>query len=382
MAHETVYVEEVTSLAALTEHWPAWRQLRDDRLEDNIYSSPEFVLAGLRSYAARPFNLAFIYRGRGACRQMIGCAPFEAAASDRQPPLRTLRFWSTPHSYLSQPLLHRDHATEAAAGLWDWLAAAEPSNSLVSLPLMGIESSTWQAMSQALEPRGVAATIRHRFDRPALLRCRSFNDYLASLPAKRRKNYRRCWRALNAAGEVEVRHRRDATARCDWTSRFVRMEALGWKGERGSALACSAADVAFFEQITRAYGDRADLFYSEIRLDGVAVAMSASFVEGTTLFGFKVAFDPRYRRYSPGVLNAVHEARLFLESADLQIGESGANARSFIGSYWRDSTPMAEVLLPGNSTGRLAVAGFEKATRAKRGARVVLEALRKPRRVA
>ena len=42
---------------------------------------------------------------------------------------------------------------------------------------------------------------------------------------------------------------------------------------------------------------RADLFYSEVRLDGVPAAMCASLVEGTTLFGSKVAFYRKVYRY-------------------------------------------------------------------------------------
>ncbi len=382
MAHESVYLDEVTSLAAVRSHWQAWRQLCDDRLEDNIYASPEFVLAGLRNYASRPFRLVFVYRDEGARRKLIGCAPFEVLQPLSQIPPRTVGFWATPHSFLSQPLLHRDHAAEAIDGLLDWLATAVPSIDLVSLPLMGVESPTWHAIRRVLDARGAAAAVRYGFARPSLARCGSFDDYLMSLSPKRRKNYRRSWRALNDAGEVEVRLRRDLTASSEWASRFMRMEALGWKGELGSALACNDSDTAFFEEITAAFGDRADLFYTEIRLDGVPVAMSASFVEGRTLFGFKVAFDPAFRGYSPGLLNAVQEVRLFLESTELQVGESGANAESFIGSYWRDRVPMAKVLLAANGAGRLAVSGLEKAKRAKRGARMALETFGRSSKVA
>ncbi len=160
------------------------------------------------------------------------------------------------------------------------------------------------------------------------------------------------------------------------------MEASGWKGERGSALACCAADVEFFDELTNAYGHRADLFYTEVRIDGVAAAMCASLVEGMTLCGFKVAFDPAYGEYSPGLLNAVQEVRLFLASPELVFAESGANAKSFIGSYWRDRVPVAKALLPCSNVGRLALAGLDVVKRAKRRALLALETLRKPREAA
>jgi len=157
------------------------------------------------------------------------------------------------------------------------------------------------------------------------------------------------------------------------------MESSGRKGEHGSALACCGADIKFFDELTRAYSHRADLFYSEVRLDGVPAAMCASLVEGTTLFGFKVASGPAYGEYSPGVLNAVQEVRLFLESEELVFAESGANAQSFIGSYWRDRVPVAKVLLPSSKAGRLALASPDAAQRATRGALSAFETLRRSR---
>ena len=259
--------------------------------------------------------------------------------------------------------------------IWEWMAEAAPTIDLGALPLMGVDSPTWNVVRRVLSAHRVTPLIRYGFSRPALRRRGSFDEYLASLSAKRRKNYRRQWRALNGAAEVEVRHHRSLDAGSDWASRFMQMEASGWKGERGSALACCAADVKFFDELTSAFGQRADLFYTEVRLDGVAAAMCASLVEGATLFGFKVAFDPAYKEYSPGMLNAVQEVRLFLENPELVFADSGANANSFIGSYWRDRVPVAKVLLPCSTAGRLALASLDMVKRAKRGALLALETL-------
>lgn len=375
MAHETVWLEEVNSLEGVSAHWQAWRQLRDDRLEDNIYSSPEFVLAGLRAYPARPFKLLFVYRVDRGSKRLIGCAPFEVSALQPQSRLRTVNLWGTPHSYLSQPLLHRDCAAQAVAALCAWFEDAVPSVDLVALPRMGVESATWDVVRRVLEARGNRPLIRHGFLRPILRRRGSFEEYLASLSAKRRKTYRRQWRKLHRTASVEVRLHRFLASESDWATRFMQMEAAGWKGQRGSALGCCPADTKFFSELTRAYSDRADLFLSEVRVEGVAAAMSASLVEGTTMFGFKVAFDPAYGEYSPGLLNAVQEVRLFHESQELRLAESGANAESFIGSYWRERVPVAKVLLPSSRAGRLALSSLDTAQRAKRGALLAFETL-------
>ncbi|HJO04813.1 MAG TPA: GNAT family N-acetyltransferase [Acidobacteriota bacterium] len=379
MADGTVFVEEVTSLEGVRPHWHAWSQLRDERLEDNIYASPEFLLAGLRSYATKPFTLVFVYRDEAGGKRLIGCAPFETSPSQFRSRLHTATLWSTLHSYLSQPLLHRNHATEAVTALWDWAEGSAPSIDLLALPLMGVDSLTWDAMRRVLEARGVMPLIRRGFLRPMLSRYRSFDEYLASLSAKRRSNYRRQWRNLTHTAEVEVRHHRSLDAGSDWPARFMRMEASGWKGERGSALACCSADAAFFDALSGAYSRRGDLFFTEVRLAGGAIAMCSSFVEGGTLFGFKCAFDPAFGEHSPGMLTNVEEVRQFLDTPELQHADSGANGTSFIGSYWKDRAPVARVLLPSSNTGRLVLAGLNTARRAGRGALLALETVRRAR---
>ncbi len=177
--------------------------------------------AGLRSYPMRPFKLVFVYQVDGARKQLIGCAPFEVPVPHTQGRLRTVSFWSTPHSYLSQPLLQRDFAAEAIAAMWDWVEDAAPAIDLVVLPLVGVDSLTWDVVDRVPSARHATPLIRYGFPRPVLRRCGSFDEYLASLSAKRRKNYRRQWRALNRVAEVEVRQHRSLDEGSDWASQFM-----------------------------------------------------------------------------------------------------------------------------------------------------------------
>ena len=137
-----------------------------------------------------------------------------------------------------------------------------------------------------------------------------------------------------------------------------------------TALACSADDAAFFVDLVHRFQDRGELFWVELRLNGQAVAMSCSFVVATALFGFKVAHDPEFAAYSPGVLVAVQEIEAFLQSPELLVGDSGSSAESFIRSYWRGRARVAQILVPLSHKGRLALSGFRAARWVKHGVSV------------
>jgi CelD/BcsL family acetyltransferase involved in cellulose biosynthesis len=121
------------------------------------------------------------------------------------------------------------------------------------------------------------------------------------------------------------------------------LEAKSWKASSGTALICREEDSAFFTDVVNSIGERKQLFFVELRLNGQAIAMTSNFVAGKTLFAFKVAYDPQYARFSPGLLNEFEGMRLFHDTDDLQIGESGSVQDSYIRHYWRGRADMFSV---------------------------------------
>jgi CelD/BcsL family acetyltransferase involved in cellulose biosynthesis len=81
-----------------------------------------------------------------------------------------------------------------------------------------------------------------------------------------------------------------------------RVEAAGWKGERGTALAKDAARGAFFRRYASATAREGILRLGFMRLGGRAIAMQLAVECGERFWGFKHGYDEAFARFSPGIL--------------------------------------------------------------------------------
>ena len=87
-----------------------------------------------------------------------------------------------------------------------------------------------------------------------------------------------------------------------WIEEFLRVEASGWKGASGSALACSESGQRYFTQIATAAFRSGRLLMLGLDYDGEPVARRCAFLAGDGSFAFKTAYDERFAHYSPGTI--------------------------------------------------------------------------------
>jgi hypothetical protein len=164
-------------------------------------------------------------------------------------------------------------------------------------------------------PAFARLTVAERWERavlrpPAGIAC---EDYLAAAMGGGLKKRNAQARALAREGEVAITASRRGQA-VDAFERFIALEARGWKGAAGTALARMPADAAYMRACVRAFADADQVSLDEITLDGAPVA-AGLIVEaaGYNVF-WKTAFDERWRRCSPGVLlDMAVTRRLFAE---------------------------------------------------------------------
>lgn len=328
------------SLAEIEPHRAAWQGLMPRALEDNFYLSPDFLSATLRHLAAGRWLIVFVYRRGATGERLVAVAPFSRLRPGLKRPFSALSGFTSPHGYLSHPLLDRDDADSALDALWQWLERPSQPWQMISFHGVNESSPFLPRLRMLLERRGRHYLSKPMFLRPMLKRHGNFDEYLASLPAARRKNYRRRWKQLQADGRVEVALYRELAQAGDLADRFLQLEHLGWKGSRGTAMACAQHDTGFFREVVERCGGDGRLFFVELNFNGRPIAMTANFVTGRTLFAFKIAYDPAYQDYSPGILAEVQTARLFHQTPELTRGEGGATHLSYLRSYWRDLAEM------------------------------------------
>jgi CelD/BcsL family acetyltransferase involved in cellulose biosynthesis len=83
-----------------------------------------------------------------------------------------------------------------------------------------------------------------------------------------------------------------------------RVEALSWKGARGTAIASDARTLRFYDAVARWASARGWLRLAFLRLDGRAIAFQFDLEAGRTYYSLKIGYDPTFDRYSPGKLLA------------------------------------------------------------------------------
>ncbi len=134
----------------------------------------------------------------------------------------------------------------------------------------------------------------------------SWEAYAAARRGHLLRELRRRRRRLEEAGRVEFGVVDGGDARAGeieaLLSQGLAVEASGWKGERGTAIASRAATRQFYGEIARWAAHRGWLRLAFLRLDGRAIAFDFAIEHERVHYLLKTGFDPAFRRFAPGML--------------------------------------------------------------------------------
>lgn len=168
------------------------------------------------------------------------------------------------------------------------------------VPLRGpLYNALNEVMEEQLRPgRVVMREERAMLESP--LDPEAYRDSVCS--AKKRKSLGRRLRKLQDLGDVRFVWDWDDRELDQWIADFLKLEASGWKGSAGSAIACASATRKLFEQALTGAAQDGKLVRLSLELGGRPIAMLSNFVSKPASFGYKTAFDEDYAAYSPGVL--------------------------------------------------------------------------------
>ena len=130
---------------------------------------------------------------------------------------------------------------------------------------------------------------------------RSEGDFSRFALSRRfRHRLRHGWRKLEKLGAISLRRVESADA--ETLQQFYNLEQSGWKGKRGTAIACKAKTRQFCDSIA-AYAARYGYLTLYFLEQGDAVvAAHFAFTCGGRYYPLKVAFDENFSEYGPGHL--------------------------------------------------------------------------------
>lgn len=319
----------------------AWERLALRAAEPNPFFEPWYLLPSLRQWGAEDGVRVKVWFHDG---RLAGLMPVARQARYYGHPLTHAAVWLHANAFCGVPLM----AEGLEEAFWQDLLAHFDRRAgralFLHLPQMPAEGPVHAALLCVLAGSGRMHYCAAQENRAMLTGETSAAAYLESaMSAKKRKELRRQNNRLAEEGALAFERVEGAEDIAEWTAEFLALEAAGWKGEAGSALASAPDTAALFTEALAGAAAAGRLERLALRLDGRAIAMLANFITAPGAYSYKTAFDEAYARFSPGMLLQLENLAL-LEREDIHWADSCAvEGHPMIERLWRDARRMASL---------------------------------------
>ncbi|HZN86261.1 MAG TPA: GNAT family N-acetyltransferase [Burkholderiales bacterium] len=337
-----------------------WEDLAAHAVEPNPFYEPWMLLPALEAAGADPDKapeLVLVHaEGRTGRSRLVGLFPLERRPRYRGLPLGELRLWRHELCFLCTPLLRSGFEREALEAFLGWLAR-DSGASLLRLHYVPGEGLFHRALLRHFERHPQLMHFTERYTRALFRPRRSAEGYLrAAVRGRRLKEFRRLARRLADQGRLEYRQLGRSEHAADWIGAFLALEARGWKGRAGTALASTNANRAWFERIALEAGRRGRLLIHGLYLNGRALALSCKIRAGDGAYAFKIAYDEDYEQYSPGLLLELEQIVRMHGSPRIGWLDSCAVPEHFMANrLWLDRRALETVTVAAGGAGALLV---------------------------
>ena len=275
---------------------------------------------------------------------LIGLWPLQRERSAVSP-------WSHDYLYFPAPLIESGCEDRFAAAFLAWMDTQSAQTGHLKLSGFPATSDFFKALKQAAASQGNLFLPLGRFDRAYAIGHEEPDSYFnANLSRQRRKQLRAKKRKLGAHGEVTVEQLHDAKELNEWFDDFLRIEAAGWKGEAGTALSKKETHEQAFRKFTSAAFDQQQLQFTRLCTGGRPVAYAIDVLAGRGAFALKIAHDPAFHRYSPGVLLEADLLKRSLLNPEIDwVDSCASSSHSVLNSLWGETMPFTDVFISRSS---------------------------------
>ncbi|QDG75476.1 GNAT family N-acetyltransferase [Labrenzia sp. PHM005] len=325
-----------------------WQDLAGTACDPNPFFTPSFLQPYLRAFPAKSVQL-MVVRDRSSGDWLL-TAPIGRRPAGLAMPVNTA--WTSHYAPLGTPLLHPDAQADAIAL---FLKSAAGSSNTLALPFLpktsriaqlALKADGWTAgWSQLVERAGHGSG-----DLGA-------TQYEAAFHGKRRKEMQRQLRRLEDHGSISVRHLLGKETIAGFEA-FLELEAKGWKGRAGTALANTPETAMFSREAIQNLSAWNRVRIDQLWAGDTLVAALVLFLENGRIFSWKIAFDETFARSSPGSQIAIIALRKNLETPGFIKADSLAiPGHPMIGALWRGRVQVGTLLLAKGAVGS-ALAGL------------------------
>jgi len=322
---------------------PAWQTLAERAIEPNACYLPEWELA-VNAFSSGRTHVSALssYADNG---EMIGLMPTISALRAYRLPLPA---FVTADAFppLGTILIDRDKADEAVNGLMRQ-ARASGARALI-LRDTPLEGAVMQAFTRVLKWSGLRPVVLKAHNRALLDATRDADALLhEALGSKKLKELRRQRNRLGDSGEVTYRVASTLDEVIPALEVFLKLEAGGWKGKRGTALLQNEGHLAFIRRAVRDMAAAGHCQMISLHAGNIPVAAAIVLRHLDRAIYFKLGVDERFAKYSPGVLLTLDLTRQMCADPTIASVDSVADANhSMIDPIWRARLAVGDILIP------------------------------------
>jgi CelD/BcsL family acetyltransferase involved in cellulose biosynthesis len=327
-----------------------WRALAGRPIEPNGYYLPDWELAVNASAPGRSDASVLsawseVSTAQDGAARLIGLMPVISMWRAYKIPLPAL-VSAHPYGTLCTPLLDRDRAHDAAAGLM--LRARNAGAHALILRDVAPDGAAMRAFTEVLGQRGMRPRLLQSYVRACLDATRDGEELLRdALGPKKLKELRRQRNRLAEHGAIGFNVARTPEEVAAAIEIFLALEASGWKARRGTALNQNDGDARFIRRATVALAETGQCEIVTLRAGDTPVAAAIVLRHQDRAFYFKLGVEERFAKFSPGVQLSLDLTRHLCADPAIATADSMASAdHPMINPIWRGRFEIGDVLIP------------------------------------
>jgi CelD/BcsL family acetyltransferase involved in cellulose biosynthesis len=248
---------------------------------------------------------------------------------------------TAPYRPLSTPLLDATRPVEAWDALLRGLERDRRPAVALALRTFRDDGPVAAALDESLRRRGLRALRTKTYQRAVLVRD---GGVPRDLKGRRYVRIRRARRRLDEQVGPSILTDRGSDPTV--AEEFLRLEASGWKGRAGTAIACRPGHAAWFREVCVALAREGRLEVLSLEVGGKTIGMDVAFVSAGTAFHLKTAYDEEFSDYLPGMQPLLHLVEE-LPGGDMQVRDScTVPDNQLMSRLWPDRRTFSTVLVP------------------------------------
>jgi len=359
---------EIADAARLSDMHAHWTDLVGRAAAPNVFMDPALVGVAASIDPEARHRAVLAWKTAEGRSRLVGIWSFAVGRPRRSMlPVQTILVPAHVHDHLATPVIDRDCLDETLDAMLDGIASDHQLPKIITLDAMSAGEPTYDALLRVLEARDSAPCMFDRVRRPRLASALDGKAYLENaLSSSTRKKLRQHRRKLSEKGALTsaVVTAPEAVRRA--LDQFLAMEASGWKGRNGTAIADHEGDAAFMRGAMVALAEHGNAAVHSIDLDGRPISMQLVARAGAAAFTWKTTYDEAFQDFSPGMLLLEDYTTAFLADKSIAFVDSCSFDDTGFMAVWQERQETADLWIDARRGGSLefrALSGLQKTYR-------------------